>query len=177
MLSSQKDTEFVNSNYDDINKVYSIWICVNVPSDVMYTITRFKMTQENLYGIIQREMRYDLLETVLIGLGSNLSKGNELHKLLETLLSDTLDVNQKKAILKNNFNIETTVKLEGELENMCNLSLSVLERGIECGIEQGEMRFIALLTKLKENKRNDDADAILTDTKLRERLYKEFGIV
>ncbi|MBQ4068908.1 MAG: hypothetical protein IJC76_06620 [Lachnospiraceae bacterium] len=56
---------------------------------------------------------------------------------------------------------------------MCNLSLSVLERGIE----QGEMRFITLLTKLKENKRNDDADAILTDTKLRERLYKEFGIV
>lgn len=176
MLSAQKDTEFVNSNYDDIKKVYSIWICVNVPRDIMNTITRFKMTQENVYGIIKRKMRYDLLETVLIGLGNNLSKGNELHKLLETLLSDTLNVNQKKEILKNKFNIETTVKLEGELENMCNLSLSVLERGIEQGIEQGERRFITLLTKLKENKRNDDADAILTDEKLREKLYKEFEI-
>lgn len=189
MLSSQKNTEFINSNYDDIKKVYSIWICVNVPSDVKNTITRFKMTQENLYGIIKRKMRYDLLETVLIGLGDGLSKGNELHKLLETLLSDKLDVNKKKEILKNKFNIITTIKLEGELINMCNLSLSVLEhgmergielgieKGIEKGIEQGERRFITLLTKLKENKRNDDVDAILTDEKLREKLYKEFGIV
>ena len=44
------------------------------------------MILSSLYGIMQKEMRYDLLETVLIGLGSNLSKGNELHKLLETLL-------------------------------------------------------------------------------------------
>lgn len=28
MISSQKDVEFFNDNYDDIKKVYSIWICM-----------------------------------------------------------------------------------------------------------------------------------------------------
>ena len=89
MLSAQKDTEFVNSDYDDIKKVYSIWICINVPSDVQHTITSFRMTQKDIYGMMKRDMRYDLLEVILIGLSKdhNISEGNELHKLLNTLLS------------------------------------------------------------------------------------------
>ena len=31
MLSSQKGTEFTGRDYDNIRKVYSIWICMNAP--------------------------------------------------------------------------------------------------------------------------------------------------
>ena len=34
-ISSQKNREFVNSNYNDIKKVYSIWTCMNMPEDSM----------------------------------------------------------------------------------------------------------------------------------------------
>ena len=34
-ISSQKNREFVNSNYNDIKKVYSIWICMNMSEDSM----------------------------------------------------------------------------------------------------------------------------------------------
>lgn len=29
MISEQKGTEFVNSNYDDLKSVYTIWICMD----------------------------------------------------------------------------------------------------------------------------------------------------
>ena len=32
MISSQKERDFVNSNYDDIKRVYSIWVCMNMLS-------------------------------------------------------------------------------------------------------------------------------------------------
>ena len=30
LVSSQKERYFVNSNYDDIKRVYSIWVCMNM---------------------------------------------------------------------------------------------------------------------------------------------------
>ena len=31
LISSQKETEFTGSSYDDLNKVYSIWLCTDSP--------------------------------------------------------------------------------------------------------------------------------------------------
>ena len=33
MISEQKGTEFVNSNYDDLKSVYTIWICMDTEAD------------------------------------------------------------------------------------------------------------------------------------------------
>ena len=35
LISSQKERDFVNSNYDDINQVFSIWICMNMKYNSM----------------------------------------------------------------------------------------------------------------------------------------------
>jgi len=43
MISAQKGTEFKKSNYNDLKKVYSIWICMNVSKDLEYTITSYKL--------------------------------------------------------------------------------------------------------------------------------------
>ena len=40
LLSSQLDTTFTTDNYDDIQKVYSIWVCMKVPQKAEHTITR-----------------------------------------------------------------------------------------------------------------------------------------
>lgn len=83
MLSSQLDTEFTTENYDEIKKVYSIWICMDAPEYAQNTITEYHMTQDKLYGI------------------------------------------------------ETTVERKGGLDDMCNLSDLIEERGIKKGIESG----------------------------------------
>ena len=43
MISSQKGREFVNSNYNDIKRVYSIWVCMNY----------IHFTQESVVGTYQ----------------------------------------------------------------------------------------------------------------------------
>ena len=34
MISAQKGTEFTGTDYDNIRKVYTIWICMNAPDDI-----------------------------------------------------------------------------------------------------------------------------------------------
>lgn len=158
MLSAQLDTEFTPKNYDDIKKVYSIWICMDAPNYAAYTITRYKMTKEDIHGHVSKENRYDLLEAVMICLGKeeDMAKGNKLHGMLSTLLSSKLSPQEKETILEEEYHIETTVEMEGGMQQMCNLSELIEERalergreqGIEQGIEQGRiMSLISLVAK------------------------------
>ncbi|MBS6520250.1 MAG: hypothetical protein KH359_06235 [Clostridiales bacterium] len=48
MISSQKGTEFSGSNYDEIKKVYSIWICMNVPRYIGNTILEYSLTKQDI---------------------------------------------------------------------------------------------------------------------------------
>ena len=139
MLSAQLDTEFTPQDYDDIKKVYSIWICMDVPNYAAYTITGYKIIKEDLYGHNPKENRYDLMEAVMICLGKEeeVEKGNRLHGVLSTLLSDKLSPREKEKILEEEYEIETTVEMEGGMQQMCNLSERIEERGIKKGIEKG----------------------------------------
>ena len=136
MLSAQLDTEFTPKNYDDIKKVYSIWICMDAPRYAEYTITRYHINKEDIYGHVSKENRYDLMEAVMICLGKEdeVQKGNKLHGMLSTLLSDTLTPSEKEDILEQEYNIETSVEIEGGIDGMCNLSDRIEQRGIERGI-------------------------------------------
>ena len=98
------------------------------------------MTQESLYGTLPKDFRYDLMELVLICLGSpeSKNKGNELHGLLDTVLSPDLTPDEKERILTNDYNIPTTMEQEGGLRHMCNLSDLIEERALEKGIEKGK---------------------------------------
>ena len=102
-----------------------------------------KMTKEDLFGHTKNNSRYDLMEAVIICLGEekNIRKGNALHGMLTTLLSDTLKPKEKEEILKEQYDFVTSIELEGGLERMCNLSERIeekaLQKGIELGIKQG----------------------------------------
>jgi len=135
MISAQKGTEFKKSNYNDLKKVYSIWICMNVSKDMEYTITSYKLDKKALYGNHKKKFRYDLMELVMVCLGreENAKKGNRLHSLLSTLLSPKLTPKEKEKRLSTDFDFETSTELEGGLREMCNLSDLVEERGIEKG--------------------------------------------
>ena len=46
MISAQYGTEFTNSHYEKIKKVYSIWICMNPPKKRQNSITKYSITEE-----------------------------------------------------------------------------------------------------------------------------------
>ena len=47
LISSQKERDFTNSNYDDIKRVYSIWVCMNMKENSMSYI---HLTEKDLIG-------------------------------------------------------------------------------------------------------------------------------
>ena len=71
IISSQKGREFVNSNYNDIKRVYSIWICMNMSQNCMNYI---HFTQESVVGTYQWKGDIDLANIVLICLAENLAE-------------------------------------------------------------------------------------------------------
>lgn len=139
MLSGQMEKEFTSENYDNIKKVYSIWVCMDTPKYAENTITSYNITPQNVYGNFAGKARYDLLSAVMVCLPkeNNTSGGNKLHKLLTTVLSEELDVESKKQILKNDFCIETSRELKEGLNLMCNLSDLIAEKAVKRGLEQG----------------------------------------
>ena len=50
------------------------------------------------------------------------SKGTKMHQLMSTLLSTTIELEQKKDILKEEFQIETTREFDERVRFMCNLA-------------------------------------------------------
>lgn len=157
MISAQKGPEFKRSNYNDIKKVYSIWICMEVPKNMEYTVTSYGMNKKVLFGNPKKRFRYDLMEVVMICLGreENAGSGNRLHGMLSTLLSEKLTPKEKEMQLSNEYGIETSAELEGGLKQMCNYSDLIeergiakgMEKGIEQGIEQGKLETLLSLVR------------------------------
>lgn len=139
MISAQYGMEFVESHYEDIKKVYSIWICLNPPKNRENSITRYAIGEENLVGNVkEKKADYDLMVAIMICLGGAGDKDyTGVLKLLDVLLSTKTNPAEKCRILEDDFHIEMTQTLESEVSLMCNLSKGVEENGIKKGIEQG----------------------------------------
>ena len=143
MISSQYGSEFTETHYEKIRKVYSIWICPNPPKKRENTITRYCVQEENLVGqVLEQKENYDLLTVVMICLGhAGDDNYTGILKLLDVLLSSDKEAEEKK-ILQEDFDIAMTKTLESEVSVMCNLSKGVEERGIARGLETGTLNAI-----------------------------------
>jgi hypothetical protein len=143
MLSEQKGREFVKSNYDDIKKVYSIWIGVNCPEGKKNTITEFSIKQQNIVGNYPDTSRYDLLSVIFVGLSDDIADERDeyrLHRLLETFFSESLDEHQKREVIESEYGIEYSTDMERSVKEMCNVSQGLIEKGETRGRIEGERR-------------------------------------
>lgn len=143
LISAQYETEFTKENYDDIKKVYSIWVCTNTPNYVKNTITKYCITEKNIVGNAKADpKKYDILNLIMLCLDKDSkdaqNKDNGILKLLRVLLSGKIDAQKKKIILKDDFDVKMSVEAEKELNYMCNLGAGLVEQGLEEGIEIGE---------------------------------------
>ncbi len=185
MISAQKSVEFTDDHYENIKKVYSIWICYRVPQKRKNTIACYELRERFLAGKAETAAEdtehYDLMSVLVLGLGDpeQAEKGSTL-RMLGTALSATLDSETKKQVLSEEFNIPMTQLIERKVERMCNLSQGIWEEsweaGEKAGREAGESLFAQLIRCLLADQRMADVELATEDKNARLRLYREYKI-
>ncbi len=138
LISSQKERDFVNSNFDDMKRVYSIWVCMNMDENSMNHI---HLTNDRVLGNCEWKGQLDLINIVMIGLAKELpphDENYELHRLLGALLSKELTIHEKLNIIGTEYDIPIEENFRKDVSVMCNLSQGIKEDGIEIGKELGK---------------------------------------
>lgn len=145
MISAQHGTEFTKSHYEKIRKVVSIWVCPAPPEDRRNTITRYRITEENMIGHVKEPVEhYDLMTVIMLCLGSpDEMEQDGILRLLSVLLSNKTAEGEKRRILQEDFALPITETLGRSLEDMCNLSEGVMAQG------RAEGRIEATLTHIR----------------------------
>ncbi len=161
MISSQKERDFINSNYNDIKQVYTIWVCMNMKSNSMCHI---HFTKDDMIDNYDWKGNLDLVNIVMIGLGKELPEHDEkyeLHRLLGALLSKELTKEEKYSIIESEYKIPIKEELGEELRSMSNLGLGVREYGIEIGKEIGQIQGAINSCKVLELNRAKTKEVIM----------------
>ena len=125
LVSSQKERDFVGTNYNDIKRVFSIWVCMNMDENSMDYV---HLTDDKLLGSYPWKGGLALLNIVLIGISIELPEHDEkyeLHRLLSTLLSMELSVDEKLGIMAKEYNIAVDDRIREDVSAMCNLSQGI----------------------------------------------------
>lgn len=134
MLSAQLGTEFSVPDYDNIKKVYSIWICMNAPKYIGNAIAEYSMKKRDIVaGLPDKRREYDKISVVVVCLNDEKENDSELTEMLNVLLSEKVSEQEKVKRLQEEFEIPMENNVEKEVSVMCNLSDLVEERGIAKG--------------------------------------------
>lgn len=133
LISAQKNKVFTGSHYEKIQKVYSIWIEMNVPEKYANTITKYRIIEENVVGYRKdKPENYDLINIIRIGLGNkNSIKEKSILRLLNVSLSKDITKSEINAVLQSEFGISSRGSIEKEINIMCNLGEGLVERVTE----------------------------------------------
>ena len=137
-LCSQLSVRTQKTDYNALEKCYSIWICRdNIPVEEQYSISYYEMENSKTIGksLTQKEA-YDLLSLVVIRLGKPECMSKEgilefLSAIFYPHKKDFLDTVQKYIDFSQN------EELWKEVTDMSGLGMSILQEGLEKGLEKG----------------------------------------
>ena len=193
MISAQYGTVFTKSDYQKLQKVYSIWICPDSASG-KHSVTEYRIQETLRLGDNPAEPKdYDKLQVIIITLGpEGTSSENPLIRFLSLLLSTDLPLESRKEQLKNEYRIQMNRSLEEEMSTVCNLGEGIARRsyaegvskgmaqgvaqGLAQGVTKGEDRMAVLFSKLIQSGRVEDAFRAAEDPVYRNKLFMEFQL-
>ena len=147
LISSQKERDFVNTNYDDIKQVFSIWICMNMDDN---SLSHIHLTKDELLKPCNWKGNLDLLNIVLIGITNEIPEHDEkyeMHRLIGALLSSELKEQEKLDIIEHEYNIPISQEFREDVRIMCNLSTGIEERATKRATEKTSEKFILNMYK------------------------------
>lgn len=170
LVSSQKERDFSNTNYDDIKSVHSIWICMNMPQNSM---DYFHLTNKKMLGSYHWKGKQDLLNIVLLGLAKELPEQDEkyeLHRLLCALLSQKLTTSEKLNIIEKEYDIPLEDNLRKDVSVMCNLSQGIVdetraETKVEIILNMFENNFTVEQISLATKQSVEEVEKVIRDKK------------
>lgn len=169
-LSSQLDVVTEKTDYGQLEKCYSIWICrERIPKDEQMSISFYRIVNDkNVGNCHPKKEDYDLMTLVILRLGDKNYHSEEKSVLdfLTTIFHPHEKGFRKKISRYISFEEEFGIKEEA---NMIGLGESIyqegVEDGMERGIEQGMEAFI--LDNLEEN---------ISEERIVEKLQKRFKL-
>ena len=166
LISAQLSVEFTNDGsdkeqYDNMKKVYSIWICMDCPEDKKDSIINYSFEPHVIYQGTDKLKPYencDLMNITFIHLSGKPDKSHhQLISMLDTLLAK-MDADTKKKKLQEEHNLPMTIKLEKELNDMCNLSSGIREDGFREGEYKGTLETTIKFIKNLMHKNHSSAE-------------------
>lgn len=147
-LSSQLSLITGQTDYGQLEKCYSIWICRDdVPAGEQYSISFYEMTNvKNIGACNVAKENFDLMKLVVIRLGNkvyNGRKGDEgygIFRFLNAVMYPRKD--DFMEIMSEYIDFSENEELWQEADHMVGMGQSIFEEGIERGIGQGIEAFI-----------------------------------
>lgn len=165
LISSQYGTVFTKSDYNKLQKVYSIWICVDPDEQHRNTIIQYGITPNQIFGELPEKDRqnrdYDLMSLIMVCLNNNINTDNDIIRMLTVLFDLNVEKDEKKAILQNEYGIEMTEPFDERVSNMCNVSGMYYEKGMEKGVRMEKAKFALKL--LNQGKMSIEEIADMTE--------------
>lgn len=121
LISSQKEKEFQGDDYNNLKKIFSIWVCMDVQNYRADSIQEYKISEKVLHGNFHDDIKnYDLMTIIILNLGEN-STTHKLLNLLHLIFMDLKSSEEKAKILSNDYKIEISRDVKEELEKMGGL--------------------------------------------------------
>ena len=147
MLSMQYEDQIKGSRYENLKKVYSIWICLNPPKEERGSITEISLDKKVHVGYNRiRKEDYDKLSVILLYLSRESEE--EILGFLQTLLDETIQSEKKLEILEEEYGIVIDNETRKEIREMCNLGDYVENKGIAKGIEETTAEFASFIQNM-----------------------------
>ena len=131
LVSSQKGVEFTGEDFDGIKKVYTIWLVMDAPKGGSNSIRRYEIKEKVLHGHGREDARnYDLMVVIMVYLGNRKTR-HWLLRLLHLIFLDRMKAAEKVAKLKDEYDLDLTAGMEGELTKMGSLAEGIADRARE----------------------------------------------
>lgn len=160
-LSAQLGIATNETNYDKLEKVYSIWICnENIPDKLKNSITRYHIEKEDIMGTCdESDVYHNLMEVIIVRRGKEALE-NTLFEYLQGVFTTNFDTINKYVDVDNNNEVkevlETMTGLGESLERESNLKMliSLVTKGlltIEQAAKEIGLSAEEFLKKMNEN--------------------------
>ena len=141
LISSQYERDFANSHYENLKKVYSVWLIFDPLKQYENSISTFSYQLRPVLGNPKDDGSYDLAQAFIVRLSEDVQyKESKMVGILNTLFSKQITATVKKAILSQKYGVKVDKDLERRVDEMCNYSVSVRDKGREEGREEEKKR-------------------------------------
>lgn len=181
-ISYQLGTLTEQTNYGDIQKLYSIWICnERIPVKLQNTVTMYSIKKSDVIGSVDEpEEDYDLMNVIII------RRGEETDAPIFDYLSGVFNCDKVK--IAEYVDIANNERVLKGVDDMTGLGQTIMNKawkegmqqgmqeGMQQGIQQGENLLVTLVSYLKRDGRLSELDRI-SDEEERKQLYKEYNLI